>query len=80
MYAATPEAHALFRSPQALWNLSPILMYWISRVWIEARRGRVPDDPVLFALRDRASLLAGLVAVGVVMVALFVKLPLYTLV
>ena len=79
LYTATPEAHALFRAPQALWNLGPILIYWISRLWIQARRGRLPEDPIQFALKDRASLLAALAAAGVVVLALFVKLPLYTL-
>ena len=79
IYAFTPEAHALFRSPEALWNLWPILIYWISRIWIEARRGRVPDDPILFALDDKMSFAVALAAIAVVMTALFVKLPLYTL-
>lgn len=79
LYAATPEAHALFRSPQALWNLWPILIYWLSRVWIQARRGKVPDDPILFALGDRMSFLMALGAGAVVLAALFVKLPLLAL-
>ena len=80
IYAVTPEAHALFRSPQALWNLCPILVYWISRVWIEARRGRVPDDPILFALEDKASALIAVLATGFVLAALFLRLPLYPLI
>ncbi|HXS06879.1 MAG TPA: UbiA family prenyltransferase [Rhizomicrobium sp.] len=80
IYAIMPEAHALFRSPEALWNLWPMLIYWISRVWIHARRGRVPDDPILFALGDRMSFLVALGAVLVVLVALFAKLPLYPLI
>ena len=79
IYAVTPEAHALFRSPEALWNLWPLLIYWVSRIWIDARRGHVPEDPILFALDDRMSFLLALAATGVVMVALFVKLPLFVL-
>ena len=79
IYVVTPEAHALFRSPEALWNLWPLLIYWVSRVWIEARRGHVPEGPILFALDDRMSFLLALGATAVVMVALFVKLPLFVL-
>jgi len=33
------------------------MLYWISRVWMKAHRGEMHDDPVLFALHDRQSLL-----------------------
>jgi 4-hydroxybenzoate polyprenyltransferase len=80
LYPVTAEAHSLFRAPEALWNLWPLEIYWISRVWIYARRGRVPDDPFLFALKDRVSLGIGLASIGIILVALFARLPLYALV
>jgi 4-hydroxybenzoate polyprenyltransferase len=80
LYAVTPDAHAAFRTPQALWLLSPLLLYWISRVWIFARRGRIPEDPILFALKDRASLCVVLVSVGILLLAALVKLPAVTLI
>ena len=33
----------------------PLLLYWISRAWLLAHRGLMHDDPVVFALKDRAS-------------------------
>lgn len=33
-----------------------LLLYWISYVWLLTNRGQMPDDPVVFALRDRRSL------------------------
>ena len=80
LYALTPEANLLFRSPVALWDLCPLLAYWISRVWTNARRGRIPDDPILFALGDPVSGALALATLGIILVAVFVKLPLYTLV
>lgn len=47
----------LYREPRLLWLAVPILLYWISRIWIVTGRGQMPDDPVKFALRDRVSLL-----------------------
>jgi 4-hydroxybenzoate polyprenyltransferase len=79
-YTLTPEAHALFRSPILLWNLLPLQIYWVSRVWVFARRGRIPDDPVLFALEDPVSLYIALATVGIVLTAIFAKLPFYTLI
>jgi 4-hydroxybenzoate polyprenyltransferase len=50
-------SEALYRYPQALWLLCPLMLYWICRVWRKAHRGELHDDPVVFALRDRPSLL-----------------------
>lgn len=41
-------------------RLIPLLFaIWVGRIWLLAHRGEMPDDPVSFALRDRASLLLG---------------------
>lgn len=48
-----------------LWGIPMLLAIWIGRIWLLAHRGRLLDDPVSFALRDRPSLAlggAGLVA------------------
>jgi 4-hydroxybenzoate polyprenyltransferase len=47
----------IYREPRLLWLAVPILLYWISRIWIITGRGQMPDDPVKYALRDRVSLL-----------------------
>ena len=48
----------------AIGALAAILLYWMMRVWLLAHRGRMDDDPVLFAIRDKLSLgLGALVAV-----------------
>lgn len=48
-------ASAMYPSPIFLWLICPLLMYWITRIWFQARRGKVPDDPILFAVKDRIS-------------------------
>jgi len=80
LYAVTPDAQAAFRTPEALWLLCPLLLYWISRVWIFARRGRIPEDPILFALKDPASRYAALASVAIFLLAALVKLPDMTLI
>lgn len=68
LYINSPESLALYRYPQALWLLCPMLLYWISRAWIIAHRGGMHDDPVVFAVTDRVSqaviLLCGLIIFG----------------
>lgn len=63
LYIASDAVGRLYVHPKVLWLACPILMYWIGRMIIMAQRRYVDDDPVLFAVRDRNSLLAfGLVA------------------
>jgi 4-hydroxybenzoate polyprenyltransferase len=42
-----------YARPEALWLLCPVLLYWISRMWLLTRRGEMHDDPVVFTIRDR---------------------------
>lgn len=55
LYAGTPEARILYRSPQILWLLCAVHVYWVSRIWVLAHRGVVREDPVLFAIRDQTT-------------------------
>ena len=49
----------LYQHPPLLLLACPLLLFWIGRVWRLARRGEMHDDPVVFALKDWASYLAG---------------------
>ena len=51
---------ALYRQPQLIWLACPLLLFWVTRTWMLTHRGEMHDDPVVFALKDRASLLVGL--------------------
>ena len=55
LYINSPTVEALYRNPELIWLLCPIMLYLICRFWIVARRGEMHDDPVIFAIRDRRS-------------------------
>lgn len=55
LYMNGDTVQVLYTRPDILWLLCPLLLYWISRVWLLAARGQMHDDPVLFAVRDLAS-------------------------
>jgi 4-hydroxybenzoate polyprenyltransferase len=55
LYIATNNAEALYAHPHLLWALCPLLLYWISHVWLTAHRGQMHHDPVVFATHDRTS-------------------------
>jgi 4-hydroxybenzoate polyprenyltransferase/phosphoserine phosphatase len=70
LYIHDPTTAASYPSHWVLWLAPPILLYWISRLWMKAHRDEVHDDPVVFAARDWQSLLAaGLSAVVFVLAA-----------
>jgi 4-hydroxybenzoate polyprenyltransferase/phosphoserine phosphatase len=56
LYINSPESQALYRHVEPMWLICPLLLYWISRVWLLAARGEMNDDPVVFAVKDRISL------------------------
>jgi 4-hydroxybenzoate polyprenyltransferase len=61
LYINDSKTVTMYKSPQLLWLVCPIILYWISRVWLLTFRGQMPDDPIVFALKDRLSwLLVGL--------------------
>jgi 4-hydroxybenzoate polyprenyltransferase len=65
LYARSPEVNLLYGNPAALMWLCPLVLYWLSRVWLLAVRGQLDLDPVLFAVRDRTSWVLGVLAIAV---------------
>jgi len=59
LYLSSPEVRAIYTYPNRLWLICPLLIYWISRIFIVSNRGELHDDPVVFALTDRVSLATG---------------------
>lgn len=60
LYINSTESIALYARPQVLWLLCPLILYWVSRIWVVAHRGGMHDDPVVFAATDRVSQVVGL--------------------
>jgi 4-hydroxybenzoate polyprenyltransferase/phosphoglycolate phosphatase-like HAD superfamily hydrolase len=59
LYLNSDAVLKLYRSPQFMWCAVPVMLFWVSWVWLKAHRGQMHDDPLLFAVRDKSSLLAG---------------------
>jgi hypothetical protein len=68
-YITSKEVTVLYAHPERLWLLCPVMLYWVSRVWLLAHRGQVNEDPLVFALRDKVSYAVGLVAALVLLIA-----------
>jgi 4-hydroxybenzoate polyprenyltransferase len=64
LYINSPTVRDLHHRPEVIWLLCPLLLYWISRVWLGAHRGKLHDDPVVFAFKDHVSRLVLVLAAG----------------
>lgn len=69
LYINDSAAQALYRHPQWMWAACPLLLFWLSRVWLIAHRGEMHDDPIVFALRDRVSRWVGVCFVAAFLLA-----------
>ncbi|EAQ04465.1 prenyltransferase family protein [Pseudooceanicola batsensis HTCC2597] len=56
LYVSSPDVTALYTAPEILFGICAVLLFWISRIVLITHRGRMHDDPVVFAARDPVSL------------------------
>ena len=73
LYMNSPEMHILYGESRILWLICPLVLYWITRVWLLVHRGHLDEDPVVFAIRDRVSLCIAGVCFCLVIIAGLVR-------
>jgi hypothetical protein len=44
-----------YTRPELLWAVCPLFLYWIIRIWFFAYRKQLDDDPIVFAIKDKAT-------------------------
>ena len=71
LYVSSPVVQALYPRPEVLWLACPVLAYWIGRAMILAHRRMMDDDPIVFAMKDRISRMAGILIIGLVLLAMW---------
>jgi 4-hydroxybenzoate polyprenyltransferase len=69
VYISQLDTH-LYHHPGRLWLLLPVLLLWVSQLWLLASRGELNEDPVVYAITDKRSLLLGVLVAVVVLAAL----------
>lgn len=66
IYISDGDVTMLYRRPQFLWLIVPLMILWLCRVWLLASRGNLDEDPLVFALTDRMSQLIGITVAVIV--------------
>lgn len=69
LYINSENVMSLYKTPQLIWLAIPVILIWISWVWLKAQRGEMSDDPIVFAVKDRFSQIVGIVVIGIFIVA-----------
>lgn len=59
IYLQSSAVTLLYPSETALWLVIPAMFYWIANIWLQAGRGAMHDDPIVFALKNPPSLISG---------------------
>ena len=70
LYISNPDTIRLYAHTTRLWLVVPVLLLWLSQVWMLASRGEMHDDPVVWAITSKRSLLMGALMAAVVWWAL----------
>jgi len=70
LYMDSATITRLYTHPGLIWLTCVWLLYWISHMWLMAHRGRMTDDPLVFAVRNRVSLVLILLMAGTAWLAM----------
>lgn len=69
LFAHSPETRQQYANSAALWFACPLLMLWLGRIWLCSGRGALGEDPVMFAVKDPLSIVAGALVLACVVCA-----------
>jgi hypothetical protein len=69
LYLNSEEVQLIYHDAWLLWLGCPLLLYWISRLWIVAGRGELQEDPVAFTIMDWRSWVVALLMGAVMLFA-----------
>jgi 4-hydroxybenzoate polyprenyltransferase len=72
LYVNSAKVAVLYHFPELLWLGLPLLVFWLSRVLLLTHRGHMHEDPVVFALTDKVSLITGSLFLLVVIISLVI--------
>ena len=55
LYINSPQVISLYSSPNILWGMCLIMLFWISRIILMSSRRKIEDDPIVYAIKDKIS-------------------------
>jgi 4-hydroxybenzoate polyprenyltransferase/phosphoserine phosphatase len=68
-YLNSENVIKLYRTPEMIWGAVPLMLLWISWMWLKVHRGLMLDDPVVFAIKDKVSVSIGILFMTILILA-----------
>jgi 4-hydroxybenzoate polyprenyltransferase/phosphoserine phosphatase len=75
LYINSSDVSRLYATPEILWLIAPLMLLWVTRLWIVASRGRMNEDPILFATKDPETWVTAVVTIAILTAATLLSLP-----
>ncbi|MGB5987479.1 MAG: UbiA family prenyltransferase, partial [Desulfobacterales bacterium] len=69
LYMDSEQMLHLYRHAGLLWLLCPLVLFWHNRIWLVAHRGQLNEDPLVYAVSDRASLLSAVLGLIIIWIS-----------
>ncbi|MGD8526963.1 MAG: UbiA family prenyltransferase [Thioalkalispiraceae bacterium] len=70
LYIHDTQVMIHYSRPDWLWLVVAAVLFWVSRIWLVTFRGNMHEDPVMYAIHDRPSLVVMLVCISAIILAL----------
>ncbi len=67
LYVNSSAVVSIYSEPTALWGICLVLLYWITRMVLVTYRGKMDDDPMVYAAKDPVSFTCFLLILGCVL-------------
>lgn len=72
LYIHSEDVSELYRGPEILWLIAPLLLLWVTRLWVVTSRGYMDEDPIFYAAKDPETWATVGMVVLIMLIATFV--------
>jgi len=69
LYIYSDHVKELYKQPFLLWLVIPIILYFISRIWLKTTRGEMTNDPIIYIIKDRISYIILVIIISIFILA-----------
>jgi 4-hydroxybenzoate polyprenyltransferase len=69
MYITSDQVLVLYSQPLLLWLTIPFILYWIMNMWIATNRGKMTEDPIIYAIKDKISYIVFILVLTIIILA-----------